>query len=350
MKAETTSTAGRRSGLMLLGVCVALVMAGCSDTPRTDKPGIAPKSDAPPPSTQTSLATNSLAPLPEPTGVDTPLVQLGKQLFHTPALSGDQTVSCATCHIIDAGGDDGLSVSFGVGGAAGEMNAPTVLNAALNLAQFWDGRAASLADQIDGPIENKHEMASDWPTIEQRLRDDAQWRQAFADAGLPEISKNTIKAALVAYEAVLVTPNAPFDRYLQGEDDALSATAREGYRHFTELGCVSCHQGRNIGGNLFQRFGIYRNFYEDQGKTADRNLGRFNVTGDEADRYVFRVPSLRNIALTAPYFHDGSVASLEEAVQIMAEYQLGTRLEPDQVRALVAFLESLTGEVPEALQ
>ncbi len=298
-----------------------------------------------------SLANDvsGLSPLPTPTEEDKALVSLGKSLFKDARLSGDNTISCASCHIVAAGGDDGRPVSIGVGGAQGTHNAPTVLNSGLNFRQFWDGRAKDLDEQVEGPIHNPLEMNTNWEDIVLKLESDADMVAAFGESDLSITPANIIKA-IVAYENALVTSDSPFDRYLQGDEAAFSGEAKNGLDLFVRLGCVSCHQGQNIGGNMYQRFGVFKNYYEDNGNVDETALGRYNVTGNPDDKHVFKVPSLRNVAQTAPYFHDGSVETLEDAVNIMATYQLGRSLEDTEVSSLVTFLESLTGNLDESLK
>jgi cytochrome c peroxidase len=272
-------------------------------------------------------------------------VLLGERLFNDPRLSADSTVSCASCHLFQgSGGADGRAVSLGVGGAAGEFNAPTVFNSVFNFRQFWDGRAADLTEQITGPLLSPVEMASSWAIAIRRLGENPAYREAFRKEYDGEISERTIADAIVRYETTLITPDAPFDRYLGGDDRAISAEALEGYRRFSDYGCISCHQGINIGANFFQRFGVMGDYFADRGNVTKSDLGRYNITGQDEDRYVFKVPSLRNVALTAPYFHDGSAATLDQAVEIMGRYQLGRELSEEDRHYIVAFLESLTGE------
>lgn len=277
------------------------------------------------------------------------LVALGARLFHDPILSRDGRVACASCHDLANGGDDGRARSRGVGGLEGEVNAPTVLNAALNLAQFWDGRAATLEDQIDGPITHPLEMANDWDSLERKLSASPEYESAFAAALGAKPSRQGVKAAIAAFERILITVDSPFDRWLQGDAGALSTDQREGYQLFKAAGCVACHQGQNAGGNMYQRFGLFGDYFQDRGNITRADDGRFNVTGRESDRHVFRVPSLRNVELTAPYFHDGSARTLTDAVEVMARYQLGKELSADQVGKLVEFLKSLTGPRSESL-
>jgi cytochrome c peroxidase len=271
-------------------------------------------------------------------------VLLGEKLFNDPKLSGDGTISCASCHDLSSSGADRRKVSVGVGSALGNFNSPTVFNAVFNFRQFWDGRADTLADQVSGPLTSPFEMASSWSVAVRRVSEDNEYRKAFGREYHGEISKETITDAIVRFESTLVTPSSPFDRYLNGDTTSISSEVREGYRRFTNLGCVSCHQGVNVGGNLFQRFGVMGNYFIDRGNPVEANLGRYNVTGREEDRYIFKVPGLRNVAVTAPYFHDGSIDTLDEAIEIMGRYQLGRELSVEDRRYIAAFLESLTGE------
>jgi cytochrome c peroxidase len=295
---------------------------------------------------------DALVPLPPPPALPTDKVRLGRALFLDVRLSRDDTLSCAGCHDLSGAGNDGRPVSIGVGGAAGGVNAPTVFNASLNFVQFWDGRAASLEEQAAGPVHNPVEMASTWAEVIAKLEADDVFRREFRRVYPDGITAKNLVDAIAAFERTLLTGNAPFDRYLRGDTRAIDERARAGYRNFRELGCASCHQGVNIGGNMFQRFGIMADYFADRAQnrpvgTAD--LGRYNVTGREEDRHVFKVPGLRNVAQTAPYFHDGSVATLEEAVAIMGRYQLGRELSRAEVASLVVFLQTLTGDRPASL-
>jgi cytochrome c peroxidase len=295
------------------------------------------------------LHSEPLQPLPPAPDLPAAVVQLGERLFHEPRLSGDGSMSCASCHVIAEGGDDGKITSTGIAGQVGPINAPTVLDCGLNLAQFWDGRAATLEEQVGGPIQNAKEMDSTWTAVLATLAKDESYRREFAQA-FPEspgsITEAKVRTAIASFERTLLTPNSPLDRWLGGEKAALTAEALKGYELFKAVGCIACHQGQNVGGNMFQRFGVIGDYFADRGNVRDEDYGRFNVTKSESDRYVFRVPSLRNVELTAPYFHDGSAARLEDAVRVMARYQLGRTLKDDEVAAIVAFLKSLTGELP----
>ena len=298
------------------------------------------------PEVEPAYAELVIPPLPAPVELDEGKVALGRDLFHDPRLSRDGTISCASCHDLARGGADPRSRSLGVGGAEGKRNSPTVYNSIFNFRQFWDGRSESLWDQVDGPIHDPGEMDMTYEEIVTRLEEDSITRERFVDLYGAGPTADSIRDAIVTFEASLVTLNSPFDRYLRGESDALSAEAKRGYDLFRELSCVACHQGVNIGGNLFQRMGRVEAFFDPESEGAD--IGRFAVTGSPSDRYKFKVPSLRNVAITAPYFHDGSVPTLRIAVKLMARHQLGYDISEEQLNAIVAFLESLTGEIPES--
>lgn len=284
-------------------------------------------------------------PVPRSLPLDARKVMLGRRLFHDVRLSADDTVSCASCHHLAGGGVDNRVHSIGVKGSEGGINAPTVLNSALNFVQFWDGRAPTLEAQIEGPVHHPLEMASNWGQVIGKLAQDADYAARFAVLYEDGLTQTNIKDAIATFERALLTPDAPFDRYLRGEQAALDPLAQRGWELFQSYGCVSCHQGINLGGNFFERMGLMGDYFGDRGHTTEADNGRYNVTHDEADRHYFRVPSLRNVALTYPYFHDGSAATLHDAVRTMARYQLGRRMPDDDVEAIVAFLQSLTGQL-----
>lgn len=296
------------------------------------------------PSQQSTLSgSGPLLPLPPVPDLPADKVALGKRLFFDPRLSHDDTISCATCHQLDNGGSDRLPVSVGIDGRKGPVNAPTVFNSSLNFVQFWDGRAASLEEQAAGPVHNPLEMASNWAEVIPKLSRDESYRQDFKRIYPQGMTGDTIVDAIAAYERTLLTPNSRFDRFLRGDKEALDPLERSGYQRFLDYGCASCHQGVGVGGNMFQRFGVMDSYLKDEaGRQAD--LGRFNVSGLAKDKNVFNVPGLRNVEVTPPYFHDGSVQSLEEAVIIMGRYQLGREFSGEDVKALTAFLKTLTGE------
>jgi cytochrome c peroxidase len=285
-----------------------------------------------------------LSALPQRITLDPRKVALGNLLFHDKRFSGDNSVACASCHVLTKGGVDGLPHSIGIGGRVGAVNAPTVLNSGLNFRQFWDGRAATLEQQIDGPVLHPDELGSNWTEIIAKLGRDPDYSRHFEALYPDGIQAANIKDAIATFERSLITPNSRFDRYLRGEDQALSQEEREGFRLFKNYGCVACHQGANVGGNMFARFGVMRDYFSDRGNTTRADLGRFNVTGDPLHKHVFRVPSLRNVARTAPYFHDGAAPTLESAVLLMGHYQLGVTIPPQDVALIVAFLRTLSGE------
>jgi cytochrome c peroxidase len=286
----------------------------------------------------------SIPPLRAVKGLNQAKVTLGEQLFSDPILSDNNTVSCATCHILDMGGTNQLPISVGINNGVQKINVPTVFNSSLNFKQFWDGRANSLEEQIDGPITNPLEMGSTWPEVVSRLKAKSEYVKQFTNSYPEGITQSTISHAIAEFERSLTTPDSPFDQYLKGDKEALSAEEVEGYELFTNLGCVRCHQGMGIGGNMFQRMGAKNDYFSNRDDLNKHDMGRFNVTADEFDKHRFKVPSLRNVALTAPYFHDGSAPTLLDAVQVMAKYQLGRRLKDREQTLLVGFLKSLTGQ------
>ncbi|HYQ31100.1 MAG TPA: cytochrome c peroxidase [Polyangiaceae bacterium] len=293
-----------------------------------------------------SVANEVVGPIAriEPaTGLDAERVALGRDLFYEPRLSGDGTLACASCHDLAHGGADHVAFSQGAAGAQLGVNTPTVFNSALNFRQFWDGRAMTLEEQVDGPLLSVLEMRSSWANVLAAVRTDASLAPRFAKSYSRGVTEEAVKDALATFERSLTTPDAPFDRYLGGEAAAISAQASHGYELFTSYGCSACHQGRGVGGNMFQKLGVMRDYFADRGHETVADQGRFNVTHDEADRHVFKVPSLRNVAQTAPYLHDGSVGTLSEAVHVMARYQLGRDLDANDTHDLVAFLEALSG-------
>jgi len=291
-----------------------------------------------------ALGAEPVMPLPLRIDLDQTKVDLGRRLFLDSRLSHDNTIFCGSCHHLELGGTDRRIRSLGIGGATGDVNAPTVFNSGLNFRQFWDGRAATLEDQVDGPVNDAKEMGSNWPEVISKLERDRDYVRAFRDLYPDGMESANIKDAIATFERSLITPNSPFDKFLRGDRQALTEQQLAGYQLFKAYGCVACHQGVNIGGNMFQRFGVARDYFADRGHVAKSDLGRFNVTGLERDLHRFKVPSLRNVALTAPYFHDGSAATLEQAVNIMAKYQLGRTLPSHDRDLIVGFLRTLTGE------
>ena len=295
-------------------------------------------------------AAEPIKPLPIMIELNEAKATLGKRLFHEPRLSKNDTISCATCHDLSAGGDDGMVVSTGIEGRTGLVNAPTVFNSAYNFKQFWDGRAHTLKDQVDGPLQSRIEMESIWPDVVTKLFQDQDYPRMFQQAypNDPEIiSRENIKDAIAEFQRSLITPNGRFDQWLRGNAEAISEHEKEGYALFKRYGCVSCHQGASVGGNMFQVFGVINDYFRKRGNITDADLGRFNVTGNEADKHAFKVPSLRMAAHTAPYLHDGSAETLRDAVDAMFEFQLGREAPDEHKDAIVAFIKTLAGEYQE---
>lgn len=295
-----------------------------------------------------ALPTKAPAPANNPT---TPAkVELGKMLYHDPRLSSSGTVSCASCHNTMLGGEDNRAGSVGVGGQVGGRSAPTVWNSAFNKVQFWDGRAATLEDQAAGPVTNPIEMGmKSWDDVVARLEVIEGYQVAFKKAfGKEAISKDTATKAIAAYERTLITPNSPYDKYVKGDKKAMTEQQVRGMNKAVELGCVSCHSGPAFNGpGVFQKFPSIKNGYFEAQYGFNDDKGLAEVTGKKADEHMWKVPTLRNIALTAPYFHNGSVKSLDVAVKLMAKLQLGKDLSKEEIADIVAFLDTLTGEFPK---
>ena len=289
-----------------------------------------------------------IKPIPAYPAVDRAKVVLGDRLFHDARMSKDDTVSCATCHDLERGGDDGRPVSEGVGGALGAINAPTVFNVGYNFKQFWDGRADTLEAQIDGPVQSSVEMGSLWPDIVAKLYRDETYPAQFSAIYADGISRENIKDAMAEFMRSLVTPGSRFDDWLAGDSEALDAEELRGYGLFKSYGCASCHQGANVGGNMFQTFGVLNDYFTRRGDITDADRGRFNVTGNQADMHAFKVPSLRMAAHTAPYLHDGRAATLRDAIDIMFEFQLGREAPDADKDAIASFIRTLAGDYRES--
>lgn len=276
-------------------------------------------------------------------------VELGKMLFFDPRLSRSGTISCNTCHNLKTNGADNVPLSIGHGGRHGRRNAPTVFNSVFNIAQFWDGRARDLKGQAKGPLQAAPEMNNTPDRVEKTLNSIQEYVERFAEAFPGEeqpVSFENAVRAIEAFEATLITPNSPFDRFLLGDDNAMSEQERRGLQKFIFHGCTACHRRVNVGGNAFFPFGMRKE--PDEVVRPPEDQGLAEVTGRASlDRFVFRVAPLRNVALTAPYFHSGRVWKLEEAVRIMAKSQLDATLPDEDVDDIVAFLRALTGEKPE---
>ena len=295
-----------------------------------------------------ALPREAPAPADNPTTPEK--VVLGKMLYHDPRLSSTGTVSCSSCHNTMLGGEDNRPNSMGVNGQTGGRSAPTVWNAAFNAVQFWDGRAESLEAQAAGPVTNPIEMGmKSWDDVVARLNTIEGYKKAFADAfGGNAISKDTATKAIAAYERTLITPNSPYDKFVSGEKSALTEQEVRGMNKVAELGCTSCHSGPAFNGpGMFQKFPMHSNGMYQAKYHFNKDLGLAEVTKKSEDEHKFKVPTLRNIALTAPYFHNGAVKTLEEAVKVMAKLQLDKELSTEELSDIVAFLNALTGEFPE---
>ena len=289
------------------------------------------------------MATEPVQPI-APAKITNPgQVELGKKLWFDPRLSKSGFISCNSCHNLSMGGSDNLKSSIGDRWQQGPINSPTVLNSSLNLAQFWDGRAKDLKEQAGGPIANPGEMAFTHELAVDLLRSIPQYVQEFKTVfGHDKLTIAEVTTAIAAFEETLVTPNSRFDQWLQGDKKALKNDELAGYKLFKDSGCVACHNGPNLGGNSFQKMGIVEPY-----KTTSTAEGRSAVTGNDADRFNFKVPTLRNVELTYPYFHDGSADTLAQAVDVMGRLQLGRKFSDDENGKIVAFLKTLTGDQPQ---
>lgn len=291
-----------------------------------------------------------IRPIPDSIAVDAAKVQLGKELYHDTRLSGDGTVSCATCHGIETAGVDNDQFSEGIAGQLGGINAPTSYNAVFNFVQFWDGRAATLAEQAAGPPLNPVEMGSkSFEEIAEKLAEDADFSKRFL-ASYPEgINEKTITDAIAEYEKTLLTPNSPFDLYLKGDKTAMTEEQIEGYAIFKDYKCATCHAGVNMGGLSYELMGQRDNYFQnreinEKSGLTDSDNGRWAQTKVERDRYRFKTPTLRNVALTWPYYHDGSVTTLEKAIEMMAEFQVGRKMSESEIAKVKTFLDAQTGQ------
>ena len=291
-------------------------------------------------------AAEPVRPIAQRVNVDIRKAILGNFLYHDKRLSKDNTISCASCHGLNTGGVDNKQYSEGVEGKLGGVNAPTVYNAVYNFVQFWDGRAKTLADQAAGPPLNPVEMASEsFDQIIAKLQKDKNLVKAFNEIYPDGMTQDNITNAIEEFERTLITPNAPFDKYLRGDDKAISEEALNGYNLFKKYDCATCHVGPNLGGQSYELMGLRKHYFADRGmELTEEDNGRYKETKQERDRHRFKVPGLRNVALTWPYYHDGTRATLEEAVRDMGIYQSGVTLNDNEIKQIVAFLNTLTGE------
>ena len=291
-------------------------------------------------------ANEPVRPIDSVLEYDAAKAELGFALFHDPRLSVDNTVSCASCHALETAGVDNHQYSHGVNDQLGGVNAPTVYNAVYNFVQFWDGRAQTLADQAAGPPLNPVEMASEsFDQIISKLKADRKFATAFNKVYPDGITAANITDAIEQFERTLITPNSAFDKWLRGDDSALTAEELEGYELFKKYDCATCHAGQNLGGLTYELMGLRRHYFAERGlELTNEDNGRFKETQQERDRHRFKVPGLRNVEHTWPYYHDGTRVTLEDAVRDMGLYQSGVELTEDQVNKITSFLKTLTGE------
>ena len=325
----------RALGLMVSLVCAGVLLA--RTIPAAEAPSMSLERPA-------AEAQEPIIPIPLSLAFDPQRVALGERLFHEVRLSHDNTHACATCHPLQRGGMDRQSHARAANGIAVLRNTPTLFNVGLNAALNWDGSATTLEVHAERDLLHPRLMHTTWPELLAKLQADADYVTGFTTAYAGGLTSANVLDALASFERSLLTPNARFDRYLRGERQALTAPEQQGYRLFKSYGCVACHQGMNVGGNMYQKFGIFA-APGDMGSPATVvDLGRYFVTKVPRDREVFRVPSLRNVAVTGPYFHDGRAPTLEDAVETMARVQLGRTITPEEIELIVQFLQTLTGE------
>lgn len=289
-----------------------------------------------------TYANEPIQPIEPAKITNTAKVDLGKKLFFDPRLSKSGVISCNSCHNLSAGGSDNRISSIGHNWSVGPINSPTVLNSSYNIAQFWDGRAKTLQEQAGGPIANPKEMGSTHQLAIEVIKSIPQYRDEFKRVYNDSVSIEHATDAIAAFEETLVTPDSRFDLWLKGNTSAINQQELAGYELFKSVGCIGCHMGPAVGGNMYQKMGLIKPY-----KTSNPAEGRAAVTGQEQQKYFFKVPTLRNIELTYPYFHDGAVWTLEEAVKTMADIQLGRDLNKEEISNIVAFLKTLTGKQPQ---
>ena len=292
-----------------------------------------------------ALAQEPIQPIAPVKEINLAQVELGKKLFFDPRLSKSGFISCNSCHNLSMGGTDNLKTSIGHNWQQGPINSPTVLNSSMNLAQFWDGRAADLKEQAAGPIANPGEMAFTHTLAVDVLTSIPEYVTEFKQVfGTDKIDIDQVTVAIAEFEKTLVTPNSRFDQWLLGDKDALTVDEMAGYKLFKDSGCVACHNGPAVGGNSFQKMGVVEPY-----KTTNPAEGMSGVTGKDEDRFKFKVPTLRNVELTYPYFHDGEAETLTESVDVMGRLQLGKKFSDKENAQIVAFLKTLTGDHPSFL-
>ena len=339
MQIKTRTAWALKAAILVVSICALLLVAWLL-RPETRQPALHQAEVS-----SFALSSEPITPLPDSIlGLDPKKVALGNALFHETRLSQNNTIACATCHRLEQGGVDGKQFPLGIKGEVTGTNAPTVFNSAFNFRQFWNGRAATLEDQATEVIANPLEMGSSWAEATAKLKLDAAYVARFSQIYNNGITPGNIVDAIATFERTLITPNARFDKYLKGDAQAITAYELAGYKLFKSYGCISCHQGKNIGGNFYEKLGVMRDYFTGSHNITEADQGRYAITKSPEDMHKFKVPSLRNVALTAPYFHNGSAQTLEQAVVTMGKYQLGLSLPDEDVARIVAFLRTLTGE------
>lgn len=293
----------------------------------------------------TTESTEPIKPIPISIELDFQKVELGEKLFFDKQLSKNNTVSCGSCHKLEMGGTDQSKYSVLFNNSLSSVNSPTIFNVGFNFKQFWNGRSETLEEQASVTINNSKSMGSNWEEVISKLSKDPDYISKFKLIYKSKIKPEYIINAIAEYERSLFTPNSRFDQYLRGDTNAIDKDELEGYTLFKKYGCTSCHQGVNIGGNMFETFGVSGDYFAMRGNITEADYGRYTFTKNESDKFVFKVPSLRNVSLTAPYLHDGSAETLEEVVRIMSIYQLGRTLNSDETSKIIKFLKTLTGEL-----
>ena len=292
----------------------------------------------------TLLFSTNITPMPLSVEYDKNKASLGKKLFFDTILSKDDTISCASCHSLPGNGANTTQYSFGVNGAEGEVNSPTVLNSSFNFVQFWDGRAKGLKEQALGSIQNPVEMAENIPNVLKKLTN-SSYKQEFENIYKNGVTKDNLAEVIAEFEKALFTPNSRFDKYLRGDTGAISEEEKRGYQLFQDLGCISCHNGMSVGGNSYHKIGLFKPYKQNK-----LFVGRYAVTKRDRDKDMVKVPSLRNVELTAPYFHDGGAKDLKDAISAMLKLQIGINPQDKDINDIEVFLKTLTGQKPEILK
>jgi len=296
----------------------------------------------------TGFAKEPILPIAQSHDLNAEKVALGRKLFFDKRLSKNNELSCASCHQLTRNGADNKALSDGVNGQKTTAKTPTVYNAVFNIRQTWSGARKDLFDQVDAPITNPREHGTTWPKVVHKLSSDLALQAQFKKLYQSPINQQNIQHAIASFEQSLITTNAPFDLWLKGDPNAINNEAKKGYQLFKDYGCISCHQGKNVGGNMFSKIGHFGDYFADRGGVInDADLGRFMVTNNPYDKHVFKVPSLRLSTLQTHFFHDGSQDNLDDAIRIMAKYQLGRSIPAQDIQSIKTFLSSLVGQHPE---